>query len=171
VDYLEHGRTFPNQRANAGHDQTSGLQIILGKVRSFTSPGRGPSTSSDHCSAAHRYKEPWLRKRAVWEEVWALQRREDAGETLDIAVPPKYKPTDFKTTAYWRNRGKLDVPKERFILCPGAGRGGQDPVLGWAGWDHVNQAQALARLVIDRQNTSTAGTLAESCRYSRASWR
>jgi len=26
------------------------LQIILGKVRSFTSPGRGPSTGSDHCS-------------------------------------------------------------------------------------------------------------------------
>ena len=25
-------------------------------------------------------------------------------------------------------------------------------MLGWAGWDHVNQAQALARLVIDRQN-------------------
>jgi len=23
VDYLEHGRTFPNQRANAGPDQTS----------------------------------------------------------------------------------------------------------------------------------------------------
>jgi len=35
VDYLEHGRTFPNQRSNAGHDQTSELQIILGKVRSF----------------------------------------------------------------------------------------------------------------------------------------
>ena len=26
------------------------FQIILGKVRPFTSPGRGPSTSSDHCS-------------------------------------------------------------------------------------------------------------------------
>jgi hypothetical protein len=27
-----------------------GLQIILEKVRPFTSPGRGPSTGSDHCS-------------------------------------------------------------------------------------------------------------------------
>ncbi len=26
------------------------IQIILGKVRPLTSPGRGPSTSSDHCS-------------------------------------------------------------------------------------------------------------------------
>ena len=69
-------------------------------------------------------------------------------------MPPKYKPTDFKTTAYWCNRGKLDVPTEWFILYPGAGReGDKTPVLGWAGWDHVNQAQALARLVIDRQNT------------------
>ena len=66
--------------------------------------------------------EPGLRKRAAWEEVWALQRREDAGESLDIPVPPQYRPTDFRTTAYWRNRGKLDVPKERFMLYPGAGR-------------------------------------------------
>src|SRR5258707_12637074 len=34
-------------------DQTNwDFQIILGKVRPFTSPGRGPSTSSDHCSSA-----------------------------------------------------------------------------------------------------------------------
>ena len=29
-----------------------GFQIFLGKVRPFTSPGRGPSTGSDHCSEA-----------------------------------------------------------------------------------------------------------------------
>ena len=51
VDYLEHGRTFPNRRANADPDQNvHGLQILLGKVRPFTSPGREPSTGSDHCS-------------------------------------------------------------------------------------------------------------------------
>jgi hypothetical protein len=104
--------------------------------------------------AAHRYKEPGLRKRAAWEEVWALQRREDAGETVEVPVPPKYTSADFRTTAYWRNRGKLDVSKERFVLYPGAGRDGdKTPVLGWAGWDHLHQAQALARLVLDRQNT------------------
>ena len=31
------------------------FQIILGKVRPFTSPGRGPSTSSDHCSGIARF--------------------------------------------------------------------------------------------------------------------
>src|SRR5215211_3024556 len=30
----------------------NGFQIILGKVRPNTSPGREPSTSSDHCSFA-----------------------------------------------------------------------------------------------------------------------
>src|SRR5450759_2047866 len=57
-DYREHGRTFPNQRVNAGPDQSYlVLKIILEKVRSFTSPGRRPSTGSDHCSvgpAGHR---------------------------------------------------------------------------------------------------------------------
>src|SRR5215217_4319404 len=30
----------------------NGFQIILGKVRPNTSPGREPSTSSDHCSTS-----------------------------------------------------------------------------------------------------------------------
>ncbi|SNR95943.1 hypothetical protein SAMN06265360_1455 [Haloechinothrix alba] len=37
MDYLEHGRTFLNRRANAGSDQNYlDFQIILGKVRPFT---------------------------------------------------------------------------------------------------------------------------------------
>ena len=31
-------------------------------------------------------------------------------------------PADFGTHSYWRHRGKLDVPKERFISYPGASR-------------------------------------------------
>ena len=62
VDYFQHGRTFPNQRANAGPDQScSDFTIILGKVRPFTSPDRGPSTGSDHCSSmepAHPGRAP-----------------------------------------------------------------------------------------------------------------
>src|SRR3954447_14086983 len=34
--------------------RTTGPQIILGKVRLLTSPGRGPSTGSDHCSIPSR---------------------------------------------------------------------------------------------------------------------
>lgn len=103
--------------------------------------------------SAYRYKPSGLDKRADWEHTWALQRREDAGEKLDspIPVPPKYKPTDFARPTYWSHRGKLDVPKERFISYPNAGRD-TDPteLLGWAGWDHAEQALAVASLVSAR---------------------
>jgi hypothetical protein len=108
--------------------------------------------------AAYRYTEAGIRKRAAWEATWASQRREDAG-TYDsrpiehggegpIPIPPKYVTADFKKPEYWAHRGKLDVPKERFILYAGAGREGDTtPVLGWAGWDHAQHALALASLI------------------------
>jgi hypothetical protein len=104
--------------------------------------------------AAHRLKDSGLRKREAWEHTWDLQRREDAGETVgDIPVPPKYTSADFRKTSWWQHRGKLDVPKERFILYPGAGRE-TDPtaVLGWAGWDHAQQSLALASLIQERES-------------------
>jgi hypothetical protein len=70
--------------------------------------------------AVLRHTDVGAKKRAEWERVWGLQRREDAGEKLDIPVPPKYDSKDFRDPAYWRLRGKLDVPKERFISYPGA---------------------------------------------------
>ncbi|MFE2105228.1 BREX-2 system adenine-specific DNA-methyltransferase PglX [Kitasatospora sp. NPDC059463] len=102
--------------------------------------------------ASLRYKDPGLRKREQWEKMWEQQREEDrTGERLDIAVPPKYSGADFRKHSYWSNRGKLDVPKERFISYPDAGPEA-DPklVLGWAGWDHRDQAQAIINLVTDR---------------------
>jgi hypothetical protein len=103
--------------------------------------------------AAYRYKDPGLRKRKVWEETWRLQRREDAGEKIGpIAVPPKYAPADFRKNSYWQARGKLDVPKERFILYPDAGRETDPtPLLGWAGWDHAQQSLALSLIIGDRE--------------------
>jgi hypothetical protein len=102
--------------------------------------------------AAYRSTESGLRKRVEWEQVWELQRREDASEQVGpIPVPPRYKPADFARTSYWQQRGKLDVPKERFVAYPGAERD-TDPaaVYGWAGWDHLEQARALATLVLHR---------------------
>ncbi|MFJ3831700.1 BREX-2 system adenine-specific DNA-methyltransferase PglX [Streptomyces sp. NPDC090046] len=107
--------------------------------------------------AALRYKDSGLRKRAQWEKTWDLQREEDrTGQRLDIAVPPKYSSADFLKQSYWSHRGKLDVPKERFISYPDSGPD-SDPtiLLGWAGWDHKDQAQALINLVNDR--TDEAG--------------
>ena len=95
---------------------------------------------------ALRYKPSGIAKRKQWEEVWELQRREDAGENVgSIPVPPKYTSADFLDATCWRLRGKLDVPKERFIQYPKAEREADPtPVVGWAGWNHLEQAQALA---------------------------
>ena len=111
--------------------------------------------------AAHRYSTSGIDTRGEWEHVWDLQRHEDAIDELnlpeelakrrkkdevgDIPVPPKYKPGDFRKNDYWQLRGKLDVPKERFVLLPEASRTGDpSPVVGWAGWDHATLAFALA---------------------------
>ncbi|MEU4319431.1 BREX-2 system adenine-specific DNA-methyltransferase PglX [Nocardia fluminea] len=112
--------------------------------------------------AAYRYKPAGLEKRKAWEHTWAQQRREDAGESLDqpIPVPPKYKPTDFAKLAYWSRRGKLDVPKERFISYPNANRPEDNSeLLGWAGWNHAEQALALAGIIGSRIQDGVTGAL------------
>ncbi|MGA5279565.1 BREX-2 system adenine-specific DNA-methyltransferase PglX [Streptomyces griseoincarnatus] len=101
--------------------------------------------------SALRYKPSGLKKRADWEEVWDLQRKEDAAPDEpakrkirdSIPVPPKYTSADFLRPSYWRARGKLDVPKERFISY-GQTNAATPELYGWAGWDHKEQAQALA---------------------------
>ena len=103
--------------------------------------------------AAYRYTESGLRKHAAWEETWALQRREDGGERVGtIPAPPKYEDRDYCRLVYARMRGKLDVPKERFILYPETGRETDPtPLLGWAGWDHAQQSLALSLIIGDRE--------------------
>ncbi|MFE4331980.1 BREX-2 system adenine-specific DNA-methyltransferase PglX [Streptomyces sp. NPDC056831] len=100
---------------------------------------------------ALRYKPSGLKKRADWEHVWELQRQEDAAPDEPakrkirdtIPVPPKYTSADFLKPSYWRARGKLDVPKERFISYATGAFSGVPDLFGWAGWDHREQAQAL----------------------------
>jgi len=109
--------------------------------------------------SALRHTEGGMEKRIGWEKVWDLQRQEDAAPDdrakqairTRTPVPEKYKPGDFRKKSFWGNRGKLDVPRERFISYPQAGRD-NDPslLIGWAGWDHSEQAQALAELIVQR---------------------
>lgn len=93
-----------------------------------------------------RYRPTGLRKRAAWEHTWELQRREDSKEEVgEVPVPPKYTSVDFLDSTFWSLRGKLDVPKERFVSYPHAERDSdQSMVIGWAGWDRLEQAKALA---------------------------
>lgn len=77
-------------------------------------------------------------------------QREQVG---DIPVPPKYASADFLKATYWKLRGKLDVPKERWVSYPGAERAGDDSLLiAWAGWDQLQQAMALAEYYIDARD-------------------
>lgn len=154
-----------------------------------------------------RYTDTGLRKRAQWQDTWALQRREDAidakvladnaelwrdefagqarerfgSDTLDdarawierelakaladyqaeckaelvgkIPVPPKYQSKDFSKADFWRLRGGLDVPKERWISYPGCERGADGSLpIAWAGWNHLQQATALASYYLDMKD-------------------
>ncbi|NED01598.1 BREX-2 system adenine-specific DNA-methyltransferase PglX [Streptomyces sp. SID6648] len=110
--------------------------------------------------SALRYKPTGLKKRADWEEMWEKQRAEDAAaseeerrrirETIDL--PLKYTSADFLRTSFWAQRGKLDVPKERFISY-GAQNVQIPTLLGWAGWDHLQQAQAVVGYINENQLT------------------
>ena len=109
--------------------------------------------------AALRYKDSGLRTRREWEKVWDKQREEDrTGTRLDIDPPTKYKSSDFLRPSYWSHRGKLDVPKERFISYPEAGPDSDSTLmLGWAGWDHRDQAVAIAQLIETRVKSDAWG--------------
>lgn len=129
-------------------------------ARSLRRTGSGDTTElEDHLAAeavpflsSLRYSDTGLEKHAAWRRCWALQREEDAGKPVTIEVPPKYEPKDFANPAYYRLRGPLDVPKERFIAYPGcASTLDPSPVYGWAGWDHAQRAQALAQLYLSRK--------------------
>lgn len=109
--------------------------------------------------AAMRYKDSGLRTRREWEKVWEKQREEDrTGTRLDIDPPTKYKTSDFLRPSYWSHRGKLDVPKERFVSYPEAGPDSDSTLmLGWAGWDHKDQALALTQLIETRVRSDAWG--------------
>ncbi|WP_417289400.1 BREX-2 system adenine-specific DNA-methyltransferase PglX [Corynebacterium variabile] len=102
--------------------------------------------------ASLRYKNRGFAKRAEWEATWDAQRREDTGEitTDQVPVPPNYSSADM-VPAVWKHRGKLDVPKERFISYPGASPEGDSTLLlGWAGWSDLDKGLAIFSTFADR---------------------
>jgi hypothetical protein len=102
--------------------------------------------------AAYRFSDSGMFRWANWESTWEAQRREDGGTSEACALPGKYAVGDFRDPAYYSLRGQLDVPKERFISYPGCESDDDgEPVYGWAGWDHLQRAQALANLYMDRK--------------------
>jgi hypothetical protein len=123
-----------------------------------------------------RYKATGLRKRVEWETTWRLQRQEDAidarvkladgdpqrltedeandlkrREIGDIPVPPKYTSADFLKSDYWRLRGKLDVPKERWVSFPHCEGPDGTLAIAWAGYDHLQLARAISGYYVEVQ--------------------
>lgn len=123
----------------------------------------------------HIYTEVGLTKRQAWEDVWALQRREDAGENVGtIAVPPEYsqgsrgKSTDFLRNEYWKLRGSLDVPKERFIAFTEV-PGGGPTLYGWAGWTPLQRLKAL--LALDEKLEDAGHSIGDRIGVLDSAWR
>ena len=98
--------------------------------------------------AAHRYTGKGLEKRREWEALW----RSQAEGRSATPRTPKYSPKDMRSGSTWRLRGKLDVPRERFVSYPGC-ESDEDRKAAycWAGLDHQQRAKALATLYYDRK--------------------
>ena len=95
----------------------------------------------------------WIDKALAAEIATQTAERQEA-EVGRIPVPPKYQSKDFLKADLWRLRGGLDVPKERWTSYPGCERGadGSLPV-AWAGWNHLQQATAVAGYFLDMKDT------------------
>ncbi|MBN1536877.1 MAG: BREX-2 system adenine-specific DNA-methyltransferase PglX [Anaerolineales bacterium] len=91
----------------------------------------------------HYLKPSGLRKNMLWQQ-------QD-----ETSIPPEFKRGDFSDGTAWSIRGKLNIPRERFIVynefdhtcrgCDAPESGG--PWFGWAGWDTARRADALAFLL------------------------
>jgi hypothetical protein len=79
------------------------------------------------------------------------RKREEVG---DIPLPPKYVTKDFQTSDFWRLRGGLDVPKERFVSFPHCQRDADGSlVVTWAGNNHLERALAIAAYYQERKDS------------------
>ncbi|MEZ5941184.1 MAG: BREX-2 system adenine-specific DNA-methyltransferase PglX [Planctomycetaceae bacterium] len=94
---------------------------------------------------------------AKWQtDTPEAQRSNDRGldAILSIPVPPKYKRGDFISTGgarYWSLRGKLDVPKERWVSFPHCEGPDGTLMIAWAGYNHLQLAQAISAYYVDVQ--------------------
>jgi hypothetical protein len=116
---------------------------------------RGPEEAADAYAArmAAGLHDPAIGQAAEMVLTTEAKRRKQA-EIGTIPVPPKYKTADFRSSDFWRLRGGLDVPKERFVSFPHCARDadGSLPVL-WAGYDHLAHAKAIAAWYVERKDT------------------
>ena len=85
------------------------------------------------------------------EYLAAVAAREAIPPNPKIDVPPKYDSKDFLGSNFWRLRGKLDVPKERWVSFPHCEGPDGTLVIAWAGYDHLQLARAISAYFVDIQ--------------------
>lgn len=94
------------------------------------------------------YTVEGLRTLAAWKKTWYLQDLEDQGKPLvdpdtgkpldTIEIPPKFERGHFQSADAFSIRGKLNVPRERFIIFTDL----IPPRYGWNGWRDTERARA-----------------------------
>ena len=103
------------------------------------------------------YTAEGVRTLDAWKHTWQLQDLEDQGKSFidpdtgkpiidpdtrkpleSIPVPPKFDRTHFQSADAFSTRGKLNVPRERFILFADL----TPPRYGWNGWRDTERALA-----------------------------
>jgi hypothetical protein len=147
------------------------LAELLGEDEDFTTlaalyaPGSGTTNTlldllldllgDEHVpqAAPLRYKASGIAKRHDRERAWKAQRREDREGFTDngspsMPDPPRFTTVDFLKPAYWRHRGKFDIPNERFIsFASSASLLSPTTPIGWAGWSADERASAVLGLL------------------------
>ena len=166
VPYLPALRyTDTGLRKRAQWEATWGLQrredAIDAQVVAQESPG-WRAELSEQARTVHRLApgapltadaQQWVDVRLA-DEIKRYQAERKDAEVGPIPVPPKYQSKDFLKPDFWRLRGGLDVPKERWISYPGCERGADTSLpIAWAGWDHLQQATALAGYCVNMKDT------------------
>ena len=121
----------------------SGLTRRADWERTWAMQRREDEIDAEVAAATPKREDETVEEHAT--RLQAAQRRHKQEEIGDLDPPPKYRSADFLKPTYWRLRGSLDVPKERFVSLPQMSRD-TDPTLlvGWAGWDKLDLCQAVA---------------------------
>jgi hypothetical protein len=107
---------------------------------------------------SHVYTASGLVKHEAWQEVWHRQLIEDSSQRSDatIPTPPEYsqgsrgKAKNFSRDSYWRLRGRLDAPSERYLALTEAPT--VETLFGWAGWSPQQRVRAILALDEDLED-------------------
>jgi len=121
------------------------------------------------------YTDVGLVKREAWDRIRASQ--DGRTGVASPTGPPEYsqgsrgKSKDFMRAEYWKIRGKLDVPTERFVGFTEAPEMGsaKDTLYGWAGASAIQRLTGI--LSVDEELEDAGVTLADRVALLDSAWR